>query len=200
MDCCNYVEAYTGGGHFYQQQHYFCYDNANTEYAGYEPPPISSAIETSARYNGAIPPAYPTGRYRKCRGNCSNRCSIHKFMILFQVYEIMIQSKLCNISRRMKRDLTRVRLGTSFLNSRIISLISNGFIYYFMKIQISYSVMDLYFLSNSSNKIEHYLNRSPVPQITCTTRKRRGCGRRCANRVASCPDDRSCRARSPELA
>ncbi|XP_029043560.1 uncharacterized protein LOC114876351 isoform X2 [Osmia bicornis bicornis] len=60
MDCCNYVEAYTGGGHFYQQQHYFCYDNANTEYAGYEPPPISTAIETSARYNGAIPPAYPT--------------------------------------------------------------------------------------------------------------------------------------------
>ncbi|CAK9816850.1 hypothetical protein ANTQUA_LOCUS9129 [Anthophora quadrimaculata] len=60
MDCCNYVEAYAGGGHFYQQQHYFCYENATTDYGGYEPPPISAAIETTARYNGTIPPAYPT--------------------------------------------------------------------------------------------------------------------------------------------
>lgn len=60
MDCCNYVEAYAGGGHFYQQQPYFCYDNANPGYAGYEPPPISNAIEAAARYNGALPPAYPT--------------------------------------------------------------------------------------------------------------------------------------------
>ncbi|XP_043258183.1 uncharacterized protein LOC122400671 [Colletes gigas] len=60
MDCCNYVEAYAGGGHFYQQQHYFCYDNANAVYGGYESPPISAAIETNARYNGSMPPAYPT--------------------------------------------------------------------------------------------------------------------------------------------
>ncbi|CAK9801977.1 hypothetical protein ANTPLA_LOCUS3035 [Anthophora plagiata] len=60
MDCCNYVEAYAGGGHFYQQQHYFCYENATTDYGGYEPPPISAAIETTARYNGTVPPAYPT--------------------------------------------------------------------------------------------------------------------------------------------
>ncbi|XP_076182662.1 uncharacterized protein LOC143154393 [Ptiloglossa arizonensis] len=60
MDCCNYVEAYAGGGHFYQQQHYFCYDNTNAVYGGYQPPPISAAIETGARYNGAMPPAYPT--------------------------------------------------------------------------------------------------------------------------------------------
>ncbi|XP_071870333.1 uncharacterized protein [Bombus fervidus] len=60
MDCCNYVEAYAAGSHFYQQQHYFCYDNASTDYGGYESPPISSAIETTARYNGTVPPAYPT--------------------------------------------------------------------------------------------------------------------------------------------
>ncbi|CAL7934852.1 unnamed protein product [Xylocopa violacea] len=60
MDCCNYVEAYAAGGHFYQQQHYFCYDNTSNDYDGYEPPPISSSIETSARYNGSIPPGYPT--------------------------------------------------------------------------------------------------------------------------------------------
>ena len=60
MDCCNYVEAYAAGSHFYQQQHYFCYENASTDYGGYEPPPISSAIETTARYNGTVPPAYPT--------------------------------------------------------------------------------------------------------------------------------------------
>ncbi|XP_031775220.1 uncharacterized protein LOC100865875 isoform X2 [Apis florea] len=59
MDCCNYVEAYAAGSHFYQQQHYFCYDNMNTDYGGYEPPPISNAIETSARYNGTVTPAYP---------------------------------------------------------------------------------------------------------------------------------------------
>ncbi|XP_017797756.1 PREDICTED: uncharacterized protein LOC108578857 [Habropoda laboriosa] len=57
MDCCNYVEAYAGGGHFYQQQHYFCYENAATDYGGFS---ISAAIETNARYNGTVPPAYPT--------------------------------------------------------------------------------------------------------------------------------------------
>lgn len=31
----------------------------NTDYGGYEPPPISNAIETSARYNGTVTPAYP---------------------------------------------------------------------------------------------------------------------------------------------
>ncbi|XP_043515544.1 uncharacterized protein LOC122531565 [Frieseomelitta varia] len=61
MDCCNYVEAYAAGSHFYhqQQQHYFCYDNASNDYGGYEPQPISTAIETTARYNGTVPPGYP---------------------------------------------------------------------------------------------------------------------------------------------
>ncbi|KAG7210910.1 hypothetical protein KM043_016287 [Ampulex compressa] len=60
MDCCNYVEAYPPGGHFYQQQqHYFCYDNANPAYAGYDAVPISNGIEHGARYNGNLPPAYP---------------------------------------------------------------------------------------------------------------------------------------------
>ncbi|EFN82830.1 hypothetical protein EAI_07273 [Harpegnathos saltator] len=64
MDCCNYVEAYSAGGHFYQQQQqqqqYFCYDNGNAAYAGYDAAPISNAIEINARYNGAIPTTYPT--------------------------------------------------------------------------------------------------------------------------------------------
>ncbi|XP_032668782.1 uncharacterized protein LOC116842980 isoform X2 [Odontomachus brunneus] len=65
MDCCNYVEAYSTGGHFYQQQQqqqqqYFCYDNGNAVYAGYDAAPISNTIEINARYNGAIPTAYPT--------------------------------------------------------------------------------------------------------------------------------------------
>ncbi|XP_014480737.1 PREDICTED: uncharacterized protein LOC106747588 isoform X2 [Dinoponera quadriceps] len=67
MDCCNYVEAYSAGGHFYQQQQqqqqqqqYFCYDNGNAAYAGYDAAPISNAIEINARYNGAIPATYPT--------------------------------------------------------------------------------------------------------------------------------------------
>lgn len=63
MDCCNYVEAYSAGGHFYQQQQqYFCYDNGNAAYAGYDAAPISNTIEINARYNGAIPTTYPTGR------------------------------------------------------------------------------------------------------------------------------------------
>ncbi|XP_076293680.1 uncharacterized protein LOC143215439 isoform X1 [Lasioglossum baleicum] len=58
MDCCNYVEAYAAGGHFYQQQHYFCYDNPNPVYAGYEPAPIAAAIDNNPRYNGPVPPGY----------------------------------------------------------------------------------------------------------------------------------------------
>ncbi|XP_015439127.1 PREDICTED: uncharacterized protein LOC107194076 [Dufourea novaeangliae] len=60
MDCCNYVEAYAGGGHFYQQQHYFCYDNVNQGYNGYEPPPIAGGIEGNQRYSGPMPPGYST--------------------------------------------------------------------------------------------------------------------------------------------
>lgn len=33
--------------------------------------------------------------------------------------------------------------------------------------------------------------RSPDAQITCTIRRKRGCGRRCVSRVGSCRDDRS---------
>nr|XP_033336599.1 uncharacterized protein LOC117226419 [Megalopta genalis] len=58
MDCCNYVEAYAAGGHFYQQQHYFCYDNPSPVYAGYEPAPIAAAIDNNPRYNGPVPPGY----------------------------------------------------------------------------------------------------------------------------------------------
>ncbi|XP_012523026.2 uncharacterized protein LOC105828967 isoform X2 [Monomorium pharaonis] len=66
MDCCNYIEGYAAGGHFYQQQQqqqqqqYFCYDNGSVAYTGYDAAPISNAIDINARYNGAIPPAYPT--------------------------------------------------------------------------------------------------------------------------------------------
>lgn len=69
MDCCNYIEAYAAGGHFYQQQQqYFCYDNGSVAYTGYDAAPISNAIDINARYNGAIPPTYPTGRKRNaCR-------------------------------------------------------------------------------------------------------------------------------------
>lgn len=70
MDCCNYIEAYAAGGHFYQQQQqqYFCYDNGSAAYTGYDAAPISNAIDINARYNGAIPPTYPTGRKRNaCR-------------------------------------------------------------------------------------------------------------------------------------
>lgn len=63
MDCCNYIEAYAAGGHFYQQQQqYFCYDNGSVAYTGYDAAPISNAIDINARYNGAMPPTYPTGR------------------------------------------------------------------------------------------------------------------------------------------
>ncbi|KAK0174751.1 hypothetical protein PV327_010485 [Microctonus hyperodae] len=48
MDCCNYVQPYSGHGHFYQQ-HHFCYDNMNG-YAAYGTAPISDAIETNRRY------------------------------------------------------------------------------------------------------------------------------------------------------
>ncbi|XP_023288524.1 uncharacterized protein LOC105702537 [Orussus abietinus] len=57
MDCCNYVQPYTGAGHFYQQ-HHFCYDNMNA-HAAYAAAPVSNAVEVNARYN-RLPPAYPT--------------------------------------------------------------------------------------------------------------------------------------------
>ncbi|XP_033208880.1 uncharacterized protein LOC117167796 isoform X1 [Belonocnema kinseyi] len=57
MDCCNYVQPYTGAGHFYQQ-HHFSYENMNA-YAAYGAAPVSNAIEASVRYN-RLPPAYPT--------------------------------------------------------------------------------------------------------------------------------------------
>lgn len=77
MDCCNYVEAYSAGGHFYQQQQqqYFCYDNSNAAYAGYDAAPISNAIEINARYNGAIPTTYPTGRLSRTHMHDSPICT-----------------------------------------------------------------------------------------------------------------------------
>ena len=60
MDCCNYVQPYTGAGHFYQQ-HHFSYENMNA-CAAYGAAPVANTIEASVRYN-RLPPAYPTGRY-----------------------------------------------------------------------------------------------------------------------------------------
>ncbi|KAK2588145.1 hypothetical protein KPH14_004195 [Odynerus spinipes] len=78
MDCCNYVEPYTPGTHFYQQQQhhhhhhhqlsqqqqqqqqgYFCYNNASVApYTNYGAAPITNMLEANARYNAVLPPAY----------------------------------------------------------------------------------------------------------------------------------------------
>lgn len=67
MDCCNYVQPYPSHGHFYQQQHHFCYDNMNAYGAGAYGggsgggAPVSDSIEANAARYNRLPPAYPTG-------------------------------------------------------------------------------------------------------------------------------------------
>lgn len=102
MDCCNYVEAYTPGAHFYQQQHhhqqqqeqhqqhqqqqqhhqqqqaYFYNNSSVAPYVNYGTTPISNMLEANARHNAVLPAAYhPTGR---CLFNENSREPLKEYM------------------------------------------------------------------------------------------------------------------------
>lgn len=97
MDCCNYIEAYAAGGHFYQQQQqYFCYDNGSVAYTGYDAAPISNAIDINARYNGAIPPTYPTGRKKKTKRMSHRNDSLRSLARTYVLFFIYNPSRIQN--------------------------------------------------------------------------------------------------------